>query len=90
MEIIDATNFKTDLSVEENKLLYAILTTLEHKIKRLEITSSAKGVSDSIIINKLYDRLFKDKNRIKFNIPILKTKITMKIFECLNLDIWVK
>lgn len=54
MEIVNATNFKIDFLVEENKLLGDKINTLKNKIKPLETIPSAKGIPDLIIINELY------------------------------------
>lgn len=51
LKIINATNSKIGLLVDENKLLRDRVTTLENTIKHLETTSSATGIPDFILIN---------------------------------------
>lgn len=67
LEIVNATNSKIDLLIEENKLLCYSVTILENpdairrrrilenKIKHLETIFFAKGIPDPIRISELYE-----------------------------------
>lgn len=84
LETVNTTNFKIYLLVKENKLLSYIL-------QKIRLNSSAIDISDPIIINELYDRLSRDKNAIKFNVPdsILIAK-TDKIIHVISGDYMAK